>query len=435
MQISVEKRDGLECCMTVELPKENFDQTVANRLAEIARTVKMDGFRPGKVPLSVVKKRFGNQARREALEESVQSSLYQAFSQENLRPAGSPNIEFAPLEEGAGPKYMATFEVMPEITSADMKGVKIEIPKVEISDADIDATLDRIRGQRLDWNGVDRAAKEGDRITIDFVGTLDGVAFEGGTANAVPVVLGAGQFIPDFEKGLDGLKAADEKTIDATFPDEYGNKELAGKTVQFATTVVSVEESSLPEVNEEFIKSMGVEEGGLEALREQIKDNMQRELAQVLREVTKTNVMDALIAENKVELPQVMVKDEIARLNEQMRQMMAQQGVPMPANQPINDELYRDQAERRVSLGLIMSDLVGKQSLQASSEQVDAQIAEIAAPYEDPTEVVRYYNDKSRRAEVEAVVLEQCVVDWVLEQAETVEKEQKFDEFMKSRQG
>jgi len=435
MQISVEKRDGLECCMTVELPKEDFEQTVAKRLSEIARTVKMDGFRPGKVPLNVVKKRFGNQARREALEDSVQSSLYEAFSKEDLRPAGSPNIEFAPLEEDAGPKYMATFELMPEVVTADMKGVKIEIPKVEISTADIEATLERIREQRPDWKGVDRAAKDGDRITIDFVGTLDGVAFDGGTAQGVPVDLGAGKFIPDFEKGLMGLKAADEKSIDATFPEEYGNKDLAGKTVQFATTVVSVEESSLPEIDDEFIKTMGVEEGGIDALHAQIKDNMERELVQALREVAKTAVMDALIAEHKIELPQVMVKDEIGRLNEQMRQMMAQQGVPMPEGQPVNEDLYRDQAERRVSLGLIMSELVGKQALKASPEQVDAQIAEIAGPYEDPAEIVRHYSNPEHRADVEAVVLEQCVVDWVLAQAETVDKEQNFEDFMKTRQG
>jgi len=435
MQVSVEKREGLERCMTVELPVDDFEKAVEGRLKNLARTVKMDGFRPGKVPMSVVKTRLGGQARKEALDEAVQSSLYQAMTQENLRPAGSPQVEFLPLEEGKGPKYAVTFEVMPELTLSDMTSAEIEKPVTEITDADVDATIDRIRSQRMDWKDVKRKSKKEDQVTIDFVGKLDGTAFDGGTGNDVKVVLGAGQFIPDFEKGLNGLKAGEESVIDATFPEEYGNADLAGKTVQFETTVKAVSEPVLPEVDEDFVKELGVEGGTPEALREQVKENMERELAQVIREVVKTNVMDAIIAEHKLEIPQVMVNDEIKRLAEQTRQMFAQQGVPMP-DAPIDEGLYKDQAVRRVSLGLIMSEIVSAQEISATADKVRAAVEEIAAPYEQPEEVINYYYaDKSRLAEIEAVVLEQGVVDWVLEHAKTVEKKEKFDALMASRKG
>jgi len=436
MQISVEKRDGLERRMTVELPEEDFEKAVQDRLQQLTRTVKIDGFRPGKVPLSVVKKRFSNEARKEALENAVQSSLYQAMSQENLRPAGAPQVEFLPLEEGKGPKYAVVFEVMPDLTLSEMTSAKIEKPVVEISDANIDATIDRIREQRKEWKDVTRKSKDDDQVTIDFVGKLDGVAFDGGTGSDVKVVLGAGQFIPDFEKGLKGAKASEEKVIDATFPEEYGNKDLAGKKVQFETTIKAVSEPVLPEVDEDFAKALGVEGGTVAGLREQVKENMTRELDQVIREITKTNVMDAIIAQHELELPEVMVKDEIKRLAEQTRQMFAQQGMPAMPEGSVNDDLYRDQAVRRVSLGLIMSEIVSKNELVATPDKVRAAVEEIAAPYEQPEEVINYYySDKSRLGEIEAVVLEQNVVDWVLEKAETVEKKEEFEALMASRQG
>lgn len=436
MQISVEKRDGLERRMTVELPEEDFEKAVQNRLQQIARTVKIDGFRPGKVPLSLVKKRFSNEARKEALEEAVQSSLYQAMEQENLRPAGAPQVEFLPLEEGKGPQYAVVFEVMPELVLSDMKSVDVETPVVDITDTNIDTTIDRIREQRKDWNDVTRKSKDGDQVTIDFIGKLDDVAFDGGTGTDVKVVLGAGQFIPDFEKGLKGVKAAEEKLIDATFPEEYGNKDLAGKSVQFETTIKAVSEPVLPEVDEDFVKALGVEGGSVEALRDQVKENMTRELDQVVREITKTNVMDAIIAQHKLELPEVMVNDEIKRLAEQTQQMLAQQGIPPMPEGTSDTALYRDQAVRRVTLGLVMSEIVSNNDLVASADKVRTAVEEIAAPYEKPEEVVNYYYaDKSRLAEIEAVVLEQNVVNWVLEQAKIVEKKEEFEVLMASRQG
>ena len=434
MQISVEKRDGLEHCMTVELPAEGFEQAVENRLAQLARTVKMPGFRPGKVPMRIVKSQYGAQAKSEALDQAVQSSLYEAFSKENLRPAGSPNVEFLPLEEGKGPKYAVTFEVMPEIELADMSGAKVEIPVAEITDADIDKTIDRIREQRQEWNEVDRAAKEGDQVMVGFVGTKDGVAFEGGSSNNVPLVLGSGSFIADFEKGVEGAKAGEVRNIDAAFPEDYGNKELAGQTVQFEITVGAVMEPVLPEVTDEFVKQLGVEEGTVEALRTQVKENMERELKGVVREITKTNVLDALIEKNKIDLPQVMVKQEMEALAKQMEQMLAQQGVPMPKGTPMDPEMYRDQAERRVTLGLLMSEIAGKESIVAADDKVREAVEEIAEPYENPQEIIDYhYNDKNRLAQVQAVVMEQAVVDWVLDKAEKVENKTNFDEIMQKR--
>lgn len=436
MQISVEKRDGLERCMTVELPVETFEQAVQNRLKNLARSVKLDGFRPGKVPLNVVKKRFGAQVQREAMEEAVQTSLYEAFDKQDLHPAGAPNIEFSPLEPGKGPKYTVTFEVIPDIKLADMASAKVETPVVEISDADVDSTIERIRGQRQEWHDVERAATDGDRATIDFIGKKDGVAFAGGEGKQVPVVLGANQFIADFEKAIEGTRAGDDKTFDASFPADYANKELAGETVQFTIQVGAVAESVLPEVNDEFAKLMGVEVGTVDAFRDQVKENMQRELKQIVREMLKTNVMDALLDKNPLDLPQVMINEESQRLADKMSQMLAQQGVPMPADKPMNPDLYKEQAVRRVSLGLIMSELVKQESLIAGEDKVRAAVEEIAEPYEDPQEIINhYYGDKSRLAEVEAMVLEQAVVDWVLEKAEAVEKQISFEEIMQASRG
>lgn len=247
-------------------------------------------------------------------------------------------------------------------------------------------------------------------------------------------MLGSGSFISDFEKGVEGAKAGEVRNIDATFPEDYGNKELAGQTVQFEVTVGAVMESVLPEVNDDFVKQLGVEEGTVEALRTQVKENMERELKGVLREVTKTNVLDALIEKNNIELPQVMVQQEMEALAKQMESMMAQQGVPMPKGTPMDPEMYREQAERRVTLGLLMSEVAGKESIIASDEKVREAVEEIAAPYENPQEIIDYhYSDQNRLAQVQAVVMEQAVVDWVLEKAETVENKTNFDEIMQSR--
>ncbi|MGD8999777.1 MAG: trigger factor [Granulosicoccaceae bacterium] len=431
MQVSVEKSEGLERRVKVELPAEMFEQAVERRLKNLAGRVKIPGFRPGKVPMKIVRQQYGVQAKQEAIDEAVQSSLYEAITSEDLRPAGAPTVEVLPLEEGKGPIYTATFEVYPEVTIADMSSVSIEKQVAEVTDADVDKVIDRLRAQRTEFVEVDRAASEADQILIDFVGKKDGVPFAGGEGKNVPLVMGAGRFIADFEKNLDGARAGEEKTFDATFPEDYANKELAGQTVQFDVTVLKVSEPKLPEVDEDFVKSFGVTEGTEEALRAQVRKNMERELKVAMRMATKNQVLDALLAQHNIDLPRAMVANEIQQLAAQMHEELKRQGVPVPDNAPVQEELYREQAERRVALGLIMSELVAKEQLAPTPEAVRALVEEIAEPYEKPEEMIKwYYEDKNRLAEIEAVALEQAVVDWVLDKAKVTEKQASFEDLV-----
>lgn len=436
MQVSVEKSEGLERRVKVELPAEEFEEAVERRLKNLAGRVKIPGFRPGKVPLKIVRQQYGVQAKQEAIDEAVQSTLYEAITRDDMRPAGAPSVEVLPLEEGKGLSYAATFEVYPEVTIADMSGVSIETQQAEVTDADVDTVIDRLRAQRTEFVEVDRTSKEADQVIIDFVGKKDGVPFAGGEGKNVPLVLGAGQFIEDFEKNMDGVKAGEEKTFDATFPEDYANKELAGQTVQFDVTVQKVSEPKLPEVDEEFVKSFGITEGTEEALRTQVRKNMERELKAALRNLNKNRVMDALLAQHKIDLPKAMVDNEIKHLAAQMHEEFKRQGMPVPDNAPIQEELFREQAERRVALGLIMSELVAKEGLVATPEAVRALVEEIAEPYEKPEEMINwYYEDKNRLAEVEAVALEMAVVDWVLGKAKVTEKQVNFDELVNQSAG
>ncbi|MGD8515139.1 MAG: trigger factor [Granulosicoccaceae bacterium] len=431
MQVSVEKSEGLERRVKVELPAELFEQAVERRLKNLAGRVKIPGFRPGKVPMKIVRQQYGVQAKQEAIDEAVQSSLYEAITSEDLRPAGAPSVEVLPLEEGKGPTYTATFEVYPEITIADMSSVSIEKQTAEVTEADVDKVIDRLRAQRTEFVDVDRAAKEADQVTIDFVGKKDGVPFAGGEGKGVPLVMGAGRFIADFEKNLEGARAGEEKTFDAAFPEDYANKELAGQTVQFDVTVQKVSEPKLPEIDEDFVKSFGVTEGTEEALRAQVRKNMERELKVAIRMATKNQVMDALLAQHNIDLPRAMVDNEIQQLAAQMHEELKRQGVPVPDNAPVQEELYREQAERRVALGLIMSELVAKEQLAPAPEAVRALVEEIAEPYEKPEEMINwYYEDKNRLAEIEAVALEQAVVDWVLDKANVTEKQASFEDLV-----
>lgn len=436
MQVSVEKSEGLERRVKVELPADMFEQAVERHLKKLGGRARVPGFRPGKVPMKILRQQYGMQAKQEAFDEAVQSTVYEAIQKENLRPAGAPMIEVSPLEEGKGPSYTAVFEVMPEISLADLAGVNIEKQVAEVTDKDIDKVIDRLRAQRTSFVEVDRAAKQADQVIIDFVGKRDGVPFAGGEGKNVPLVLGAGRFIKDFETSLDGVKAGEEKTIDATFPADYANKELAGQTVQFDIKVQKVSEPSLPEVNEEFVKSFGVSEGTEQALRDQVRKNMEREAKVAMRQAVKHQVMDALLAAHQVDLPKAMVDNEIRHLAAQMREELKRQGVPVPDKAPQHDELYREQAQRRVALGLIMSELVAKEGIASTPEKVRAFVEEIAEPYEQPAEMVNwYYEDRNRLADIEAVALEQAIVDWVLDKVKVAEKHVEFEELVNQSAG
>lgn len=429
MQVSVEATGGLERRMTVQVPEERVEKEVEGRLQRLARTAKLKGFRPGKVPMNVVKSHYGAQVRQEVVGDVIQSSFYEAVVKENLRPAGLPTIEPKSLEAGKSLEYTATFEVMPEVEPASLSGVKLEKVSAEVSDADVDAMLETLRKQRTRWEAVERAAKEGDRVVIDFKGTIDGTEFQGNEGKQVPVVIGAKRMITGFEEGLVGAKTNDSLTLDLKFPEEYGYKEVAGKPVQFAVTVHRVEEPHLPELDDEFAKSFAITEGGVEALRKEVRQNMERELEQAVTGRVKQAVMDKLLELNAIDLPKALIKQEAEQLAAQMRQNMH-----IPAGKSgvnLDSAMFEDQARRRVSLGLVLSEIIKRNELKADAAKVREQVEKVAATYERPQDVINwYYADRNRLAEVESLVLENQVVEWALGQADVSETKSSFNELM-----
>jgi trigger factor len=429
MQVSVETTNGLERRMTIELPVERIDGEVQNRLKQMSRSAKVKGFRPGKVPHKVLAQQYGAQLRDEVVGELIQATYFEAVTQEKLQPAGMPRIEPTVNEEGKNLEYTATFEVMPEVSLADVSGAKLEKRVAEVSDADLEKMMETLLKQRATWEEADRAAAEDDRLNIDFKGTIDGEEFSGGSAEGVPITIGAKRMIAGFEEGLVGAKAGDELTLDLTFPEDYAHKEVAGKPVQFAVKVNSVEASKLPELNEEFAKSFGIGDGSLDSLRAEVRQNMEREMKQALTEGNKQAVMDKLIALNPLEVPQALVEQEAETLKQQMQQQMhipdGKSGVQL------ENSMFTEQAARRVSLGLILSELIKSQEMKADEEKVRAKVEELASTYEEPQQVIDwYYGDKSRLSQVESLVLEDAVVDWVFGQADVTEKSGSFDEVM-----
>lgn len=430
MQVSVESTGNLARRMTVSVPDERIDQEIAGRLQKLTRSAKVEGFRPGKVPLSVVKRRYGGQVRDEVVGEVLQSSFAEAITQEKLRLAGTPNIETHDYAPGKGLEYTARFEVYPEISLAALDGEKIETVSAEIGDADLDDMLETIRKQHVSWEAVERAAQDEDQVVIDFTGTLDGEAFPGNEGKDVPIVLGQGRMIEGFESGLQGATAGEARTLDVTFPETYHAKELAGKTVQFAVQVHRVEAKKLPELNEDFAKQMGVEDGNMDTLRSEVRANMQRELDQAIKARIKEKVMDKLLEINKIDVPDVLVESESERLAQQMMQSLASQGA-RPDDLKLEPSTFAQQAARRVALGLILGELIKVNKLSVQPAQLRETVEGIAATYEHPDEVVKwYYADKRRLSEIESVALEEQAVDWVLQKAVKEEKTLSFKELM-----
>ncbi len=325
MQVSVEPVSGLKRKMTIQVPAERIDQEVDKRLQSMKGRVRIDGFRPGKVPLKVIRQRYGRDVFHEVAGEVMQASFYEAVAKEELRPAGAPTIEPRSLEPGKPLEYEATFEVYPEIEPASLEGIEITRPVAEVTDADVDKMLDNLRRQRMGWQEVDRPAQEGDQITVDFEGFVDGEPLEGGKAENMPIVVGGGRLIPSLEEQLAGLEPGEEKTLQVTFPDDYHVEDLAGKAAEFRIRVHKVEEPALPELDDEFARQFGIEEGGIDKLREEVRANMERELRQAIQKDLKTQVMDALLERNEVEVPEALVAEEIKALREQMMQSLGQQ--------------------------------------------------------------------------------------------------------------
>lgn len=425
MQVSVETTTGLERRMKVEIPKSKVDQEVEKRLKSLAGKAKLAGFRPGKVPMSVIKKRYGASVQQEVVGEVMQSSFYEAITQEKLMPAGQPQIEPLPSEpDSSNLEYTAVFEIFPEV-SVSVDGVIVEEPEVEISEQDIDKMVDIVRQQQKDWESVDRESKDGDQVSIDFVGKIDGEVFEGGSGEGMPIVLGSGRMIKGFEEGLIGCKTGDQKNLSLTFPEEYHAKDLAGKPVTFDVTVQKVEQSKLPELNDEFATKMGIKEGGLAAFRDQVKSNMQRELDQSKKNNLKQQIMDGLAKQNQFDIPKVMVENEVRALMEQAKNVSPGQ------TEELKSENFEEQARRRVAIGLILSEVVKQQDIKVSPTKVREMVENVAAGYEMPDEVVKYYySNKERLQEMENLALEDEVVTWVLSQAKVTGKPSTFDEFM-----
>lgn len=435
MQVSVETTNGLERRLTVAVEEDRIADAVQSKLKDLTRTVKMKGFRKGKVPLKVVQQQYGNQVRQEVIGDVLQASFYEAVSQEKLRPAGMPTFDTKEMAPGKGLEYTATFEVYPEVAIADLSQQSIEKPVCEITDADVDNMIENIRKQNTAWETAERAAEEGDQINIDFKGMIDGEAFEGGEGKGMTVQIGQGRMIAGFEEGLKGAKAGDDLTLNLTFPDNYQAEHLAGKPVEFEIHVNSVEAPKLPEVDAEFAKKLGVSDGDLEKMRDEIRNNMQRELENKIKSRLKEGVMDKLLASHEIDVPAALIDNEAQALMNQMQQNLVSQGMGQQ-DLKLDPAMFNDQAERRVKLGLIMSEIVKQHDLQVDPDKVKAMVESIAAPYEHPEEVVKwYYADKRRLAEVESLVFEEQVVDWVMDQVKVEEKDIEFNELMNPKAG
>jgi trigger factor len=428
MQISVEQSGGLERRMTVTVPSERMSAEVDKRLNQLKGRVKIHGFRKGKVPMSVVRQQYGPAVRSEVAGEVIQSSFNEAVGKESLRPAGMPNIESVD-DKDDGLTFTAVFEVYPEIQVADFASIEVSRPQVEIADADVDAMIDKLRGQRKVFNKVERAAEDGDQLTVSFRGTMNGEEFKGNSAENVPVVLGSGALIEGFEAGLVGSKAGDEVTLNLSFPEAYQNKDLAGKPVEFQVQVHEVAGVTLPELTDEFLTEFGVSEGGIAAFKEQVLKNMSRERDQAVRRRVKDQVMDALVAANPMDIPKAMVREEARRMLGQITANMSGQG----RDDLFKAEMFEPQAERRVHLGLLMAEVVRTNEVSADKDRVRAFIDEMAAAYEKPEEVVNwYYSNPQRLAEAEMAVMEEQIVELVTTKATVKDEKTDFESLMKS---
>jgi trigger factor len=425
MQVFIETTSGLERRLTVGVPAERVENEVNNRLQKAAKNVRLDGFRPGKVPMRVIKQRYGAGVRQEVLGEVMSQSFYEAVTQENLRPAGQPSIEPKVLEEGKDLEFVATFEIFPEIKLADMAGFEVERPSAEVNDADIDDMIEIFRKQQGSQEVVDRAAAEGDHVKLDYAGTRDGEAFEGGSAEDSDLELGSGRMIPGFEDGIVGMAAGDEKTLALSFPEDYHNEELKGAAVEFSITLHSVSEQVAAPMDDELFQKYGVEEGGEEQFRKEIAENMQRELATAVKNRVKRQVMDAIISANESqEVPKALIDQEIGTMRKQMFQQFGGAGTEnMDLESLLPAEMFQEQAEHRVKLGLLLNEYITSAGMKADADKVRESIEEIASTYQDPTEVVEwYYSNQEQLSGVESMVLEDQAVQQLLEQAKITDE-------------
>jgi trigger factor len=428
MQVSVENTSALERKMTIGVPAERIENEVNKRLQQTAKRAKVSGFRPGKVPMSIIRQRYEADARQDVLGDVIQATFYEAVVAEKLNPVGQPAIEPQVFEKDKGLEYIATFEVFPEFEVQGLDSIEVERQSAEVAESDVDNMLEILRKQNTRFTAVERAAALEDQVTISFVGTIDGEAFAGGTADNVPLVLGSGRMIPGFEDALVGCTAGETKVITPTFPEDYQNLDLAGKTAEFTVIVNAVEGPELPELNEEFFAMFGNTEGGLESFRAEVSKNMQRELNQAIKGKVKSQVMDGLLAANEIDVPNALISSEVDRLRVQAVQQFG--GNIKPDQLPA--ELFTEQAKRRVALGLIVAQMVKQFEIKADDQLVRNTIEEMAAAYQEPEQVIEwYYKNEQQLEDVRAVVLEEQVVDTVLSKAKVTDTTVPYEEAVK----
>ncbi|UZJ59207.1 trigger factor [Pseudomonas sp. KU26590] len=428
MQVSVENTSALERRMTIGVPAERIETEVNKRLQQTARKAKIPGFRPGKVPMSVIRQRYEDGARQEALGDLIQATFYEAVVEQKLNPAGAPSVEPKTFEKGKDLEYIATFEVFPEFTVAGFESISVERLSADVADSDLDNMLEILRKQNVSFEVADRAAQNEDQLNIDFVGKIDGEAFAGGSATGTQLVLGSGRMIPGFEDGLVGAKAGEERVLNLTFPEDYQNLELAGKTAEFTVTVNTVSAPTLPELNETFFKQFGIKETNIEGFRTEVRKNMERELRQAIKSKVKNQVMDGLLAANPIDVPKALLENEVNRLRVQAVQQFG--GNIKPDQLPA--ELFEEQAKRRVELGLIVAEVVKQFDLKPDDTRVRELIQEMASAYQEPEQVVSwYYKNEQQMNEVRSVVLEEQVVDTVLQKASVTDKAVSYEEAVK----
>jgi trigger factor len=433
MAVNVETLDKLERKITLTLPVTVIKSEVDSRLKRLARTVKMDGFRPGKVPMTVVAQRYGYSVHYEVMNDKVGEAFAQAANEAKLRVAGQPKITEKEQSSEGELAFDAVFEVYPEVRIGDLTSAEVEKLSAEVNDEAIDKTVEILRKQRRTFaqRPNEAAAEDGDRVTVDFEGKIDGETFQGGKAEDFQFLVGEGQMLKEFEAAVRGMKTGESKTFPLAFPADYHGKDVAGKQADFMVTVKKIEAAHLPEVNEALAKSLGIAEPTVEGLRADIRKNLEREVKFRLMARNKQAVMDALVSKAELDLPKSIVQAEVDRMIEGARADLKQRGIKDADKAPIPDEMFRPQAERRVRLGLVVAELVRANNLQARPEQVKAHVEELAASYEKPADVVRwYYSDNRRLAEVEAIVIENNVTEFVLAQAKVVEKAVSFEELM-----
>ncbi|RZV35099.1 MAG: trigger factor [Chromatiales bacterium] len=426
MNVTVESTGALERRMRVEVPIERIESEVDSRLKSVGRTAKIKGFRPGKVPARVVRQRYGKQVRQEVLGEIMQKTYSDAVMQENLRPAGGPQIQTED-EDGKTFAFVATFEVLPEVQLKDLDKIKVETPDVEIGESDINDMLLSLRKQRATWEEAQRKSKDGDRVIVDFTGTIDGEEFEGGSGAEIPVVLGQGQMLPDFEKGLKGIKAGDEKTIKVKFPKDYHAEDLAGKTAEFAINTHRVEAEVLPELTDEFAEAFNVSEGGLEQLKVDVRENMEREAKQKIDGDIREQVMNGLIEKNPIDVPQALVHEEMHTMQHEAMQRL---GIEDHDKAPPMEN-FKEAAGKRVRLGLLLRQVIADNNISADEAAIRARVEDMCAGYENADDMVNMYlGNPQVMQQIEPMVVEQKAVDWLRENGKAKKKKVSFKDYM-----